>query len=1577
MIGKITERDMSEVKPISSIVGGSKSTQALPVARNMGFPSAKSTLSLAAPRKRREAEAVSGTLPKPQEAQRTGMQALAFPPPARDASSSDSADGDDNTRVIHALTTAERNAAIQEVEGMLSPEALEFLRNRSKPKQAAAAAPSKDGKEPRTVSSSSSSAKGGSATASTATAPGPIATTLDGLWAAQRSAPPSVLENLAWTKTAAAHPRQQQQQDAAAAAAAPTAAARAVAALKDRYELSGLKLVEPAEMAGRISSCLVALGLGEAATAELAAALFDLATAHLCSDVQAVVVAWEAGDQPQHPLFQHEFEPSRPGYTAEEAVQMGRSMETHQRAIAVKLLCGLLQRRAAVLALEPYASRPAANNSCGDAAGLAGGFALVMRQAAAMCEAAGAAVDRDAWGSNLADIRRCLVFALLHATAVDLPPSLPALLVAAVQSVAGKSRWLDKLHTVHLLTAFIASAAEEEVSADLWAAGGPWGAHGAPPLMQSQSRRSEQSYEASALGCVVDRVRSQQEQEEAVAENASALQSQMIQLALQCRYGNIDAMVTAGTLPPLLDVLLTAVAEVGAGGAKDPQGIVGVLQSIAEAVFFALAVVARGGDASSIDALVGLVRKHWQALSRLLLPSSAAAAVAAMRAGLLRLLAELSRRDQQFAAFLNKECAVASVLSLLLSGCSSDAQGAAGAARDGPELWGFRLWRVLLACGHGLTCVTELSVAARISPNAQQQQQQQQHAEVGASFVFAVGPGLAFRGAPVLVELLLLWEGAAVAVAAQAKRLVQSSLQPQSHLQASILEENVSFPVMLIDCVETARTLAMAAVDVLRSVIRPLAQKLRDEAVNPRKAQDEAVLAAALHYVASAIGAFPLSAPVVASSASDEARWAQVCEVTQLRSAGLHCVVRACEAFMGGAALQDSRVEVLRQQITLLTDSCASLVMGHDGASDAFAHVTLDAAGRADTIEALDMCLARSRLEQCLISWGSGVVSGTENAQGQGQHFLHAQLQGLERFAGRVAPTLPSVAMGLVARQRRRLQEMLLLSSVGTLCLHYLQLSESARLAFARSALRTACQAAMARVAGLLGPGMFAPIQALLGAVVGDSSREGASAAETQELVDAVLTGLLGKADKDLAESLSLSRHALLGWSSEASAPMGGLSNWALDPHRKQLPLGRQWPIHALYTLSGKSFADWLACLGGPEEREVEGEATAGAAGFVALRTAELFRVLRLASPEFIHKWLSPPAPNTPIHMQEVPEPFPHAVAAYFNFIRRLAFTAARASHAAAAPLQGLHELCLAASQEMEFSAAGVLATTAEQKPTRLLTAAGAASAAAAKNTSDNGVLELTGKLLESAAGQHVAPPVHAVALSVLLCPLLVPWRVSERVWRELGRFGLLHVIELTRAQWSPLLALTFCYAHPAAVGGSIGELGAGFNPLVARSALGGMAVIRGGADNRTLPVYAVAISTIAGAISGGLLSGPDSICISGRALRILTEVLDPSAALSCPDWLALDVLAHLLITTPRLSADAPALPPAEALDIAAATGVGDKFWDHFDAAMHFADEGPQLLWAAGDAERWEVQVSASETASLRDYVRRTRPAVA
>lgn len=104
---------------------------------------------------------------------------------------------------------------------------------------------------------------------------------------------------------------------------------------------------------------------------------------------------------------------------------------------------------------------------------------------------------------------------------------------------------------------------------------------------------------------------------------------------------------------------------------------------------------------------------------------------------------------------------------------------------------------------------------------------------------------------------------------------------------------------------------------------------------------------------------------------------------------------------------------------------------------------------------------------------------------------------------------------------------------------------------------------------------------------------------------------------------------------------------------------------------------------------------------------------------------------------------------------------------------------------------------------------------------------------------------------------------------------------------------------------------------------------------------------------------------------------MDPSASPSCPDWLALDVLAHLLITTPRLSAEAPSLPPAEALDIAAATGVGDKYWDFFDAAQHFADEGPQLLWEAGNVAHWEVQASPSEAESLHSYVRRTRPAIA
>jgi len=1557
MIGNVTERDVSEVKPISSIVGGSRATQAMPVARNLGFPSAKNTLSLAAPRKKKEAAAAAGVLPKSSQTGRTGMEALAFPPPASAAGSDDSAD--DNTRVVYSMTRDERAAAMQEVEGILSPEALEFLRNRSKLKAVPAAAPqaAQKQKQPRTLSSSvhvpMSAVSFGSAPA---TAPGPIATTLDDLWVAQQQAPASVQESLAWTMAAERPPPDAP--GAAAAAAASAAAAKATGALKDRYELSGLKLVDPAQMTQRMAACLGALGLDGGATAALAESLYGLASAHLCADVSTILADWEAGDQPQHPLFQHEFETHRPGYTLDESVQLGRSVETHQRAIAYTLLCEILSRRAAILSLEPYVG---AN---GHAAALESGFAQVVEQAAGLCDASGAAVDKDRWGTNLADIRRCLVFALLHATAVDLPPTLPALLVVAVQSLSGKSHWQDKLLIVHLLTAFVASSAEEAAAAELWAMGGPWGAYGAPPLMQSQSRRSEQCYEASALGCVVDRVREQQEQQAAVAENANAQQSQMIQLALQCRYGNIDAMVAAGTLSPLLDVLVTAVDSVCASTSQlDPQGIFAVLRGIAEAGFFVLATIARGGDASSTGLLVALVRKHWQVFSRLLVPTGSAVFMA-VQAGLLRLLAELSRRDQTFSAFLNEQQVVTTVLSLLLTSFSTDAQ--VQDSSQNSAIWGLRLWRALLAYGHGLPCVTELSVAARISLNSQQHQQ---HSVLHHSCAYAVGPGLVFRGARALVELLLLWESAAVAAAEQAQIVMLATLQPQSQSHVSILEEkDVVFPVKLIDCVETARTVATAAADVMKNVIKPLTQKMLVEQANDHKHQDEAVLAAALHFVASSVGVFPLPVPADASDGSDGRDLVRVQEVAQLRALGLHSVVRACEAFMPGGTAQDSRVEVLRQQIMLLPASCMWLMASNNGAANAFAHAALAAAFQADSVEALDVCLARSRLEQCLTSWKNGVVLDVEMSSLQAHHAFRVQLGAIEQFACTVAPSLPSVAMGLIARHRRRLQEMLLLSSIGTLCLQYLQFSEPARSEFVRSGSPAAVRQVLIQVTGLLGPGMFAPIQVLLSVAIEGSAQEIANAVDTQELVAAVLAGLLGKSDEALAESVALSRHALQGYAGPATsletATMCSLSSWVLDPHRKQLPLSRQWPMHALYTLSGKSFAEWLDCLSGMAER---GDASAGAAAeFVVLRTAELFRILRLASPEFIHKWLSPPAPNTPLHLQEVPEPFPQAITAYFSLIRRLSFIVARASHDADVPLQGVRELCLAASQEMEFSAAGVLAATAEKKSSRVLTAARAASAAAA-NTSDNGVLELTGKLLESAAGQHVAPSVHAIALSVLLCPLLVPWRVSERAWRELGRYGLLHLVELSREQWSPLLALTFCYAPPGTASGDKGAAGNVCNPLVARSALGGMIAVRGGASNRNLPVYAVAVSTIAGAISGG------GALISGRAFRMLAEVMDPSASPSCPDWLARDVLSYLLITAPRLAAAAPILPPAASLDAATAAGLGDKFWEHVDAALHYADQRPQELWDAGSTARWEVQVSASETLSFRDYVRRTR----
>ena len=1002
MLGKVFEKSVDDVQPISSVVGGCRDTSTPSIVRNLGFPSAKSKLSLAAPRRHKDDGELGGVVLQKPLAGAVNVTDIGTSNRAKTVDELQATNGhnsDENTHVIEAMSKEDRQAALHEVESILSPESIAFLRNRRNQKQQPMQKQSGgnggivESKVPHTVDTGVKESSG-AGDSDCVTAPGPLATTLEELLLAQKHAPKAVRESLAWTTPSGlekiAHNTLQTQAIAADFASAKSAQS---APLKDRFDLAGLKLVQPQSMQERIEVCLTALGLSARATSTLAADVYALSCQHLCADSNEVLAEWNASSQPQHPLLQHEFEPQRVGYTIEEAIQMGCSMEMHQRSLAYALLNGLLRRRGTVLALEPYAGRALSNDN-GEAwhtyysvalteknesssSNLEWGFLNLLSQTVDLYRSDGASLAQGPSDALRADICRCLVFALLQATAIDLPSNFPALILTAVQSLRSKTSWLDKLQILQMLSAFLGSAEEEEIAADMWIAAGPWGAHGAPPLMQPHSRRSEMCYEANVLNCVLDRVREQQQEAAAETDSGAAAQPQNVQLVMQCRYGIIDAMVSAGILVPLVDVLVTSLEAVLASKLDFPKGTAGlyeVLSKVAQAALSALAIIIRGGDAGSVEAVMILITRHWSILSRLLVPHESMV-LADVQSALLRTCCELCRRAHAFALYLHSKDVLSIVLPIVLSSFSASRSQLASCVQDCVR-WAVRLWRTLLGYGLALQGIPELFLAAQIGPPPVATQAGPEHllASDAVVFVFSVGPGLIVRGETLVQEILLLFEAATVAVAAAAAFQMPLSALPVSSTVAEKAEPE-SLSERLAELVEVARTLAAAAVGVTQSIITPLLDQLftHPKQLNPLdnalllSMQKRAVLAAAVHFLASAVGtvtlgSIPTATTVNISLAKLEEReqeyWCRVYEVSRLRAYGLPAVVAACDTTRS-KHMQDARVAMLRQQVLALQSMCSSF-------NNNFFEVSniANAAAVECGVRGLELCLARSRLAQ-------------------------------------------------------------------------------------------------------------------------------------------------------------------------------------------------------------------------------------------------------------------------------------------------------------------------------------------------------------------------------------------------------------------------------------------------------------------------------------------------------------------------------------------------------------------------------------------------------------------------------------
>ncbi|KAJ1441085.1 hypothetical protein B484DRAFT_442994 [Ochromonadaceae sp. CCMP2298] len=395
-------------------------------------------------------------------------------------------------------------------------------------------------------------------------------------------------------------------------------------------------------------TCLEPLGLADAAAPPAQPAMrtgtgHDFAPFFLVAETALL----QASGQPQDELRHHQFEPSVPGYSLREMGEMLRSQFAGQRAVALRMLAGVLLRRDCVVALEAYGEAFAREEAAARAS---------VREVPAACciedelgrktqlfhllsrhfedtvtalrghivSAAQAGQDSLSLEQERALRRilgRCLVPFLC---ASDLPVELPTLMLWALNapgpavdygSGSGLALPLSfgsnaprnnpaavKLALLRLLGLYLRSPVEDLCRERLQANASLWGTLALPRMPTPHTRRPELGYELHGAECsskAASMLRGE-------GRGGEALPGETLpqRFALQCRWARVDALTQHGGLVQLLGRYVRDAAEL----VLERVQAAGNLSSSSSSSIPASSGIPIDLGMISLDLLVGLVR---------------------------------------------------------------------------------------------------------------------------------------------------------------------------------------------------------------------------------------------------------------------------------------------------------------------------------------------------------------------------------------------------------------------------------------------------------------------------------------------------------------------------------------------------------------------------------------------------------------------------------------------------------------------------------------------------------------------------------------------------------------------------------------------------------------------------------------------------------------------------------------------------------------------------------------------------------------------------------------------------------
>jgi hypothetical protein len=1085
---------------------------------------------------------------------------------------------------------------------------------------------------------------------------------------------------------------------------------------------------------------------------------------------------------------------------------MFRSQFSSQRVVAMRMLCGVLQRRDSVVALEAYSSAGSGegHTSVTPPALSAAYEATVGQVQQLLCDNGEAGSSGDGVKTN--QTRKLVVNCFLHLLCCsDLPVELPTLLLWALgtgalrpsgasvvqqdgedeetglaPSFGGSGAALHnpmaaKVALLRCVSLYLRSSAEEAAIDYLRETTLLWTANGCPRMPTPHARRPNVAYEQYMRECAERSVRLLQEDHEESQEGQApaAPESVLEAFALQCRWSRIDALCSRSALvAQLLSHALTAAelitSAAGSGTASQTsassQALVGMGR---EALTLLVTIVRQGGEQTVRKFTNQLVRTAvWRVVLELLSLPAEDDMARGLHCQWWRLLSEVGTRDRAAAVKLwsGAESLAPTLLRVTLSALHAPSSGVVAGVEEGRLALAFlRCW---LAYDTGVSTVTELLLALKLQ-----------------------GAGLMPLDSPVGADVLLVLEQAAVTCAAFVRRETASleriatgtrgtgrsalsqgaeeAVQAASALLSFIKQHMNQFEAVLFgtEGSHVHRRTPGAALSLLCAVYSGVNTNLPTfETVDGHRVEEYAFrcLAAEVHDATKlrGDGLIPALMYLTEVLVSQQRQVDDKGQVGSVDATALH--------------VQGQCAELLQDCVARRLFSVPSLQVA---VTEAVAVVRSDGIGNRDVVavEALFwlqrfvgvVCGATAHTEEEVTA---ALAVCDECATALGAHALKAlPVAELDVTGGAVAG---AVCTGVFQWHVQRVQQasaLTQLSIAASCCVPSPSdtKSEPRLLSFLQNRLGSQRPQSTVFFAPVLAAVTRSYVRYLVCSVAAAAGQGSVEEALVQHSAAQKYAVLLQQHD-DFVNLVCDA--AVKGFGSQylgATLPVkNSLSDCMAAGETEgtaslQMPhLKRNWMFDVLGSaaLSGSHLSTWLTILS--SLHSVTDDTTDGSQGYAAVLAERVYALLKLGAADQANKWQD--GADVSEDRDEA------AVEAY----RHLLFTLVRS-----ALETGLDQFCQVLCQitATEFAQGpGMLAAMRRNKSARNR---GTAGKSQPQRVDLDGVLELCEKLLDAALNQTIDAGVHGAALLVLASPCM-PWAARQRVWAQLGEVGLVHLLE-------------------------------------------------------------------------------------------------------------------------------------------------------------------------------------------------------